>query len=370
MRSMRISIATTAFCMLTGYAQQSPYAQSATPNSVPAGNPTLAIQPAVLAVASGDTVSEANREMISKDLMDKVRRAATEQSVNSPEFRISQHADYFPMRYGLEPVLPMSSIIEWTGPGRGPERLSVVESVDDLSLSTSVMERAIQMSWDGHRLAWERDGRLHPGRYLWRIAVHDGNGRVFASAAQKIAVEAPQKALIEVSSVIMGKSCEEQVGSVNGLRRRTTVDREDDEILHSQIDPMRAVDCRIKPEASDRFAPSDRLHAFVRIYPNGKLEKRGASSWTAKFILRSKDNPIATEKETAFRVDSASGYLAYVEMSLDTPGMPPGQYALDVVMRGPGIRKELKESRSISIQPPVAAQEKNAAAEIRKHVDE
>jgi hypothetical protein len=247
----------------------------------------------------------------------------------------------------------------------------VVESVDDLSLSTSVMERAIQVRWDGHRLAWERDGRLHPGQYLWRIAIHDGSGKVFASAAQKIVVEVPQRAaLIEVSSVVMGKSCEEQVGSVNGLRRRTTVDRDDDEILHSLIDPMRAVDCRIEPEASDRFAPSDRLHAFVRIYPNGKLEKRGAASWTAKFTLRSKDNPIATEKETAFRVDSASGYLAYVEMSLDTPGMPPGQYTLDVVMRGPGIRKELKESSSISIQPSVAPQEKSAAAEIRKHADE
>jgi hypothetical protein len=50
--------------------------------------------------------------------------------------------------------------------------------------------------------------------------------------------------------------------------------------------------------------------------------------------------------------------------------MPPGQYTLDVVMRGPGIRKELKESSSISIQPSVAPQEKSAAAEIRKHADE
>ncbi|WP_433967239.1 hypothetical protein [Tunturiibacter gelidiferens] len=364
MRSMRISIATTAFWMFAGYAQQSPYAQSATPNSARVENPTPAIQPAVLEVASGDTISDADTEMVSKDLIDKVRRA-TERSVSSPEFRISQHVDYFPMRSGLKPVLPMSSLIEWTGPGQGPERLSVVESVDDLSLSTSIMERAIQVRWDGHRVAWERDGRLHPGQYLWRIAVHDGNGKVFASATQKIAVEVPQQKLIEVSSVVMGKSCEEQVGSVNGLRRRTTVDRDDDVKVHSQSDPMRAVDCRINPEASDRFAPSDRLHAFVRIYPTGKLEKRGPANWTAKFILRSKNNPIATEKETAFRVDSSSGYLAYVEMSLDTPGMNPGQYTVEVVMRGPGIRKELKESRSISIQP-VAVEEKSAAAEIRQ----
>jgi hypothetical protein len=269
MRSMRIAIATTAFWMFAGYAQQSAYAQSATPNAGSVGDSGLAIQPAVLEVASGDTIPEANREMASKDLMDKVRRA-TEQSVSSPEFRISQHVDYFPMRYGLEPVLPMSSLIERTGPGRGPERLSVVESVDDLNLSTSRMERAVQLKWDGHRLAWERDGRLDPGQYRWRIAIHDGNGKVFASASQKIAVEMPQQKLIEVSSIVLGKSCEEEAGSVNGLRRRTTVDRDNDEILHSEIDPMRAVDCRIKPEASDRFAPSDRLHAFVRIYPNEK----------------------------------------------------------------------------------------------------
>jgi hypothetical protein len=365
MRSMRISIATTAFWVATAYAQQSPAAQSGTPNSAPVGNPTLAIQTAVLAVASDNTISEANRDTVSKDLMDKVRRS-TERRVRSPEFRISQHVDHFPPRPGPEPVLPMSSLIEWTGPGRGPEQISVVESIDDLSMSASVMERAIQVRWDGHQLAWERDGRLHPGHYLWRIAVHDGDGKVYASAEQKITVEAPRQASIEVSSLIMGKSCEEQVGSVNGLRRRTTIDRDNDVKLHSQSDPMRAADCRITPEASDRFAPSDRLHAFVRIYPTEKLEKRGPASWTAKFILWSKNNPIATEKETAFRVDSSAGYLAYVVMSLDTPGMPPGQYTLDVVMRGPGIRKELKESRSISIQAPAAAQQKNSAADLRK----
>ncbi len=89
-------------------------------------------------------------------------------------------------------------------------------------------------------------------------------------------------------------------------------------------------------------------------------------SWTAKFTLRSKTNPVATEKETPFRVDSGSGYLAYVEMSLDTPGMDPGQYTLDVVTRGPGIRKELKESRSISIQEPVSNRETDAVGDALK----
>jgi len=300
-------------------------------------------------------------------LVDKVRKA-TLKPVSSADFRITQHVDYFPLRSGLEPLLPMSALVEWTGAGRGPGRLSVVESVDDLNLSTPLMERAVQVKWDGHRVSWERDGSLHPGQYLWRIAVHDGNGAVFASAERKITVTLPRETSVEVSSLIVGKSCREQAGAVDGLRRRTT-DNHDDVQPPSQIDPMRAVDCRIKPEASDKFASTDRLHAFVRIYPSEKIDKHKPESWTAKFTLWSKTNTVATEKETPFRIDSGSGYLAYVEMSLDTPGMGSGQYTLDVVTRGPGIRKELKESRSILIQQPISNHETDASGDVRKTTD-
>ncbi|WP_158942047.1 hypothetical protein [Granulicella sp. S190] len=326
-----------------------------TPHDRDLGIPSVVIKPAsqsfrvaIMDVIPVGIASEGDQETLSKALVDKVRKA-TERRITSPDFRITQHVDYFPVRSGLKPVLPMTSLIEWTGPGRGPDKLFTVESVDDLTLSTPVMERAVQARWDGHRLSWERDGHLNPGQYLWRISVHDGNGRVFASAEEKIAVDIPRQTAIEYSSLIIGKSCREQPASVDGLRRRHT-DTSDDTQLHPTVDPMRAIDCRIKPEASDRFASTDRLHAFVRIYPSEKLDKHGPDSWTAKFILRSNVSPITAEKETSFRVDSGSGYLAYVEMSLDTPGMDPGMYTLDVVMHGPGIRRELKVSRAISIQ--------------------
>jgi hypothetical protein len=323
------------------------------------------IRGSIMEVSPVGMSSEANHEAVSKVLVDKVRKA-TIKPVSSPDFRIMQHVDYFPLHSGLEPLLPMSALVEWTGVGRGPARLSVVESVDDVNLSTPLLERAAQVRWDGHHVSWERDGSLHPGQYLWRIAVHDGNGTVFASAEQKINVSLPRETGVEVSSLVVGKSCHEQVGSVDGLRRRTTDDHVDAQKPVSQIDPMRAVDCRIRPEASDKFASTDRLRAFVRIYPSEKIDKHKPESWTAKFTLWSKTNPVATEKEIPFRVDSGSGYVAYVEMSLDTPGMAPGQYTLDVVTRGPGIRKELKESRSISIQEPVSNHEADAARDARK----
>jgi hypothetical protein len=302
-------------------------------------------------------------EVISDALMEKIRRAA-ELRITSPELVITQHVDYFPQGAGFEPVIPMISLIEWTGAGRGPERLFVFESVEDLNNTTAVMERALKVKWDGHRLSWERNGDLDPGQYLWKLAVHDDDGTVLASAEKKIVVAQPQQADIEASSLIVGKSCEEQGPSVDGQRRRTK-DNPSEEQTNSQMDPMRAVGCRIKPEASDRFVSTDRLHAFVRIYPSGKFNRHGPESWTAKFVLRSKNDPVSIKKETPFRVDSSSGYLAYIEMSLDTPGMNPGDYTLEVAMRGPGIHKELNRSRSISIQPRVVL-EKDAGGDVRK----
>jgi len=49
--------------------------------------------------------------------------------------------------------------------------------------------------------------------------------------------------------------------------------------------------------------------------------------------------------------------------------MDSGQYTLDVVTRGPGIRKELKESRSILIQQPISNDETDAAGDVRKTTD-
>lgn len=303
-------------------------------------------------------------EVISKALMEKIRRAA-ELRITSPELLITQHVDYFPHGSSGQPVLPMTTLIEWTGTGHGPVSLSAFESVEDLNLSTTVMERALEVKWDGHRLSWERNGGLNPGQYLWRVALYDAEGSVLASAEKKVVVDPPRQDAIEASSLILGKSCEEQGPSVNGLRQRAKYNASSDDQTHSQIDPMRAVDCRIKSEASDRFVSTDRLHAFVRIYPSEKFSKHRPESWTAKFILRSKTDPVATEKEMPFRVDTSSGYLAYVEMSLDTPGMNPGNYTLDVVMHGPGIRTELNRSRSISIEPRVA-REKDATEDVRK----
>jgi hypothetical protein len=322
------------------------------------------IAPAPVFAQPSDSSSVVKPEIISKELMDKVRRAA-ELSIASPELLITQHVDYFPMGLGVQAVLPMTTLIEWTGTNRGPTRLSVFESVEDLNLSTSPIERELEVKWDGHSLSWERNADLNPGQYLWRVAVHDGEGTVIASAEKKIVVDLPQQNPIEASSLIVGKSCEEQGPSVDGLRRRTKDNPSEYEQTHSQNDPLRAVDCRIKPDASDRFVSTDLLHAFVRIYPSEKFAKHGPESWSAKFILRSKNNPVETEREIPFRVDSASGYLAYVEIAMDTPGMNPGNYTLDVVMHGPGIREELDRSRSISIQPR-AVQEKNTTETVRK----
>lgn len=342
MRSVWLSIAVGAFCAVA----------SSAPGPV-FGQP----QPS-------DSATDVRPQVISKALMEKITRAA-DLRIPSPELLITQHVDYFPRGSGVQPVLPMTTLIEWTGAGRGPVRLSAFESVEDLNLSTTVMERALEVKWDGHRVAWERNEALNPGQYLWRVAVHDGEGSVVASAEKKIVVDPPRQAAVEASNLVVGKSCEEQGPSVNGLRQRKKDNPNDDEQAHAQIDPMRAVDCRIKPEASDKFVSTDQLHAFVRIYPSEKFAKHRPESWTAKFTLRSKTDPIATKKEMPFRVDTGSGYVAYAEMSLDTPGMNPGNYTLDVVMHGPGIRTELNRSRSISIQPR-AIRERETAEDVRK----
>lgn len=304
--------------------------------------------------------ADAHREMVSKELMDTLIRA-TRQQISSPDYRIAQRAEYFPLRMGLEPLVPMTGNIEWTGAGQAPPQISVVESVEDVTLSAIILERDIQAAWNGRSFSnarsfsWERDGQLRPGQYLWRVAVHDDKGRALAASQEKIAVAFPHQSPVAVSSLVLGGSCRPESPHESGLQRRPAKDAGTPEQAHLQIDPLQTAGCRLTPEATANFPAAGMLHALIRIYPDDKLEKQekqGPSRWTAQFVLRSKSGPVEMRKELPFTIDSGSGYLAAIEMTLNAPTITPGVHTLEVQIRGPGIHNEIKESRSISIVAP------------------
>jgi hypothetical protein len=292
---------------------------------------------------SGDTQRAMNQDQISA-----LFAKAAAKPVTSSEFRLTQRVDYFPLREGLEPVLPMSAIVEWTGHGRGPTLISVAERVEDPNLAHVILERELHVHWDGRSLAWERDGQLIPGHYLWSIAVHDSQGNIYAFSQKKIEVVFPRSGAMGVSSLILGKSCRDDSPLSGGLQHRPP--RGAPQQPHLAVDPMRAGDCRIKPDTLGAFAPTDTMHAFVRIYPPEKFDKGKPESWTAKFTLRSPSGSIETEREIPFTLDSGSGYLASVQMPLSSTAITPGPHTLDVVMHGPGIHGNLKQSRPMTIE--------------------
>jgi len=300
---------------------------------------------AILDVIPVGVATDIDRVVDQQQISALLKKAAAT-PIPSPEFRITQHADYFPLREGLEPLLPMAAVVEWTAHGRGPSVISVAERVEDQNLAHVILERELRVHWDGRSLAWERDGRLRPGHYLWSIAIHDGQGNIYAYGQEKIDVGFPREA-IGVSSLIIGKSCHEGDPGTTGLQHRPKPGASRQ--LHQGIDPMRAEDCRLTPDTLGAFASIDTLHAFVRIYPSEKFDKGKPESWTAKFVLRSKSGSVEKETQIPFTLDSGSGYLASVEMPLNTPEIGPGPHTLDVEMHGPGIRKDLKQSRTISI---------------------
>ncbi len=152
-----------------------------------------------------------------------------------------------------------------------------------------------------------------------------------------------------VSSLVLGKSCREGEPS-SGLQKRPAKGDSDQGHTHFMIDPLHAADCRVRPEATDRFVTSDTMHAFVRIYPDAKLEKHRPESWTAKFVLRSTTSGLVElERDIPFTTDSGSGYLALLETPLSAPAITTGPHTLDVQMRGPGMHSNLNASRAISI---------------------
>jgi hypothetical protein len=307
---------------------------------------------AILDVTPVGVSTDTQRAMNQQEIAALMKKAAARPIV-SPMFRITQRADFFPLRDGREPVLPMSSLVEWIGHGRGPIVLSVAEQVQDEDLLTVVLERELRVHWDGRSLSWERDGQLRPGHYVWRIVVHDGEGNIYAYSEMKIPIQFPNPGALRVSSLVLGKSCRDDAQQINGLRHRPTPGAPRQ--AHLAVDPMQAGDCRIKPDTLGTFASTDTVHAFVRLYPPENLDKGKPESWKAKFVLRSQSGAVETEQEIPFTLDSGSGYLASIQMPLGAPEITAGPHTLDVVMRGPGIHSTLKESRPVSILAPATA---------------
>ena len=291
--------------------------------------------------------ADMERKLASRQRMNALW-AASNQPVSSPDFQVSQHVDYFPLRNGLQPVLPMIYAVEWKGSGAAPEKLSIAEFVVNTGLSSAVMQREVDANWIGKGWSWERDGHLTPGEYAWRVVLHDDANHILVSSEKKFKVDFPQGALLTYSSLILGKSCRN--APTDTLRHYTDV-KSTPEQTHSPSDPMRANDCRVKPEATGIFTPTDVLHTFLRIYPAGKIEKQPPEKWAASFTLRSAAGAIELQRDLTFSTDSGSGYLASVELPLNSPEVHDGPHTLDVHVRGPGIRKELVESRPLTIAP-------------------
>ena len=304
---------------------------------------------AVLDVTPVGIANDFERATDQREISALLEKAASK-PIESPDFRIAQRVDFFPLHDGLEPVLPMSAVVQWTGHGRGPLLISIAEQVKDVNLEHVILERELRVHWDGRSLSWERDGQLTPGHYAWSIVVHDGAGNIYASSTRKLDIGYPQPGLA-VSSLVVGKSCREGAAE-NGLQHRPPPGAP--QRVYLPIDPMRAGDCRIAPDTLGSFMKTDTVHAFVRLYPPEKLDKGKPESWTAKFVLRSESGVVEKESQIPFTLDSGSGYLAAIEMPLSAAGITPGPHTLDVEMRGPGIHKELKQSRTISITPRAA----------------
>ncbi len=268
----------------------------------------------------------------------------------SPNYEISQRVDYFPVKSGLEAVLPMSCVIAWKGKGERPGEMVIVESIVDQDLNTPLLERKLDTAWTTRGVFWERDGQLRPGHYIWRVAVADPGGHILASAQRNVTVAFPRNSSVAISSLVIGRDCKRHP-SANGLRKRPPSGSETSAPFLLSVDPMQLEDCRFAPEPDARFQKDDTLRAFLRIYPDAKLEKNSPEKWNASFTILSPAGTVEAEQRIPFNVDNGSGLVAAAAMHLALPSISNGPHSLHVEVEGPGLKKLLTEADEFSIEP-------------------
>jgi hypothetical protein len=124
--------------------------------------------------------------------------------VSSPELQIAQHIAYFPVRKGTKAILPFSCALIWSGEKTVPRRLRVVERLEQADTGFVASAHQLRLSWNGRFASWERDNRLSPGKYEWKVAVADSDGKVIASSILETRVPKASDAPVQLSTTLPG----------------------------------------------------------------------------------------------------------------------------------------------------------------------
>ncbi len=100
-----------------------------------------------------------------------------------------------------------------------------------------------------------------------------------------------------------------------------------------------------------RFQKADTLRAFLRIYPEAKLEKHSPEKWNADFTILTPAGHVEAEQRILFDIDSGSSLVASSAIHLALPGNSSGPHLLHVQIAGPGVKKRLSEADEFSSEP-------------------
>ena len=270
---------------------------------------------------------------------------ATAQPVKSSEFQIVQHVDYFPVHGGWQPLMPMSAQVSRLGRSSQDVTIQIAEYVQNLALDTFVLEEDAEVDTPAGIVEWERDGKLSPGQYDWRIIVHSEDGHVLASADKRVLVGLPENKNVPVSTLIVGSQCIQNVRGTELRRRNESALEVQNQLVFG--DPLWSQSCRVKPSAAGIFRQGQTAEALVRIYPAGQLQKDAIERWSAVFSLASPDGAIDTAIPGKFTADLGGGYVTTAKMPL----LHSGSKHVSVTIQGPGLRRPLVEEREIFVVP-------------------
>lgn len=280
---------------------------------------------------------------------------ALNQRISSSELQIAQHVDYFPVRKGTRAILPFSCALIWTGQEAAPHRLKVVERVEQADSGFVALARQLTLSWNGRFASWERDDHLLPGKYKWKVAVADGDGKVIASSILETRVPLPSDAPVQLSTIVTGVNCrhfvQDNTQSMASLRGRSVNPKITSEgPADVGMDPMLENACLLEPNPTIFYSKQDTLRALVRVYLTDKVDKGGLDIWKTKFDLINEAGQIEVEQRTTLSVDSAPGYLAAIQLPLGGKAITTGLHFLRFELRGPHVKQPLIRSTGIMIR--------------------
>lgn len=228
----------------------------------------------------------------------------------------------------------------WTGDGAPPADLQTALELE-MPMAGLILQTTIgELHWSTPKPVWSVSMEVVPGIYQLNVAAAERKGSLSAATTNPFTVAPNTNEEVLVSSLVLGKHCIFAPAAPAGGTA-----------VSESVDYFRAGECRLRPDPSHYYSPSEVVWTLVRVTPTGKVAKRSPDDWKGEFSIVDADGHRIARESVHWLPAADGSMVASAAFSLNDPKLKLSNGEYDVVfkLKGPEVERDFQEDAAFTV---------------------